>query len=134
MTSTNFIKLAASAAAVAVLGGCAELKENVTQLHTPERFRTVIEGTYDKARQAEMVDCVNDGLTRPRETALLTQVRQTQRANGVRVDIVTVDVQMVVAHVLNNGTFRVDRSDYNGSLKFDGQFAAMRDCLQRFKP
>ena len=124
--------IAPAIATLVLAAGCAELKDSATTAHTPERFRSVLESRYDRARQAEVIDCVNDGLTSSKENILLTHVRQTQRADGVRIDVVAAGSQLIVANVRNDGVLSVVRSDYNGALQFDRQLAAVRGCQERF--
>ena len=125
-------------ASIALLSGCAavatgEFAASKNTVHTPERFRTVLEGRYRKAAQADMVDCVNDAMTSPMENILGAHVRQTRRADEVRVDLIAAGSQFLVARVQDDGHFRLDRSDYAGTVRFDRELSALAACLERFR-
>jgi len=133
----KILRLCTAGIVVVTLTGCAavatgEITSSTNMTTTPSRFRTLIEGRYQPAKQAEMVDCVDDAMTSGVETILNLHVRQAKRADGYRVDIVFGSSQYLVANVRDSGRFQVLKSDYNGAVRFDRQEAALRQCLAEY--
>lgn len=103
-----------------------------TTANQPAKFDRVHAGTYDSAKQAQMVDCVFDGFLGSQNMAVATHVRQVKRANGYRIDVIASAFQYVVADVRDDGEYQLTRSTYAALVNLDKEEAASLACLEQF--
>ncbi len=100
----------------------------------PEKFKLLSSGQIKPQDVPRFVDCLNDGFNRSHWGITNYEVRQTQRADGYRVETYTgsLNYLIVSADVFHNGKVNLLESEDAVFINTTGEREAFSHCLKQF--
>lgn len=100
-----------------------------------DEFKVILSGNVMPDKVPYFVDCLTDGFNKAHWGGVNIEVRQSNRATGVRVETYTGTMNYLImsADVMNDGKVALYESSAAALINTTGEVEAFKGCLTQFQ-